>query len=275
MFQFTKSCMIGVEQIDTEHRYLFELMNRLMDILQNAEDIAQEKEELGEYIDALVDYGENHFRHEESYMESIQDAELTRQKREHSFFLSKMRSIDLTDLNFDEKRILMEDVLKYTIRWLYRHILNSDTLIGKVHHLKKDEETFSYCIFSEKYHTGIESIDQEHKKLFDIINDAYTLVEEKYNENNYDDIMHVLDELEEYTQYHFSHEEEFMKKIHYPGLEEQQRAHAGFLERLAEKDIGENEINHQEFLQEMLDFLFSWLSHHILGMDHNISKYIH
>lgn len=273
MFQFTKSCMVGVEQIDTEHQYLFEVMNNLMDVLQNTTDVKQEKAQLEEYIPVLIDYGENHFKHEEAYMESIQDAELPRQKREHASFLSKMRSIDLADLDFAEKKVLMEDVLKYTIRWLYRHILNSDTLIGKVHHLKKDEETFSYCVFSSKYYTGIKAIDEEHERLFDIINEAYTLVEEQYNENAYDDIMHVLDALEEYTQYHFSHEEEYMEKIHYPGLEEQRRAHTGFLERLAEKDLGEIEENHQQFLEEMLDFLYSWLSHHILGMDQNIGKY--
>ena len=201
MFQFTKSCMVGVEQIDTEHQYLFEVMNNLMDVLQNTTDVKQEKAQLEEYIPVLIDYGENHFKHEEAYMESIQDAELPRQKREHASFLSKMRSIDLADLDFAEKKVLMEDVLKYTIRWLYRHILNSDTLIGKVHHLKKDEETFSYCVFSSKYYTGIKAIDEEHERLFDIINEAYTLVEEQYNENVYDDIMHVLDELEEHLGY--------------------------------------------------------------------------
>lgn len=272
MFQYTQACIVGVDQIDIEHQYLFQLMNNLMTILSDETDLQKERIRLEEYIDALVDYGEVHFSHEESYMESINDPELPRQRREHAMFLSRMRSIDLSDLNIEEKKMIMTDVLKYTIRWLYRHILSSDTLIGKVRHLKKNDDTLAYCTFDSKYFTGNEVIDQEHKKLFDIINEAYVLVEEQYCDEKYDDIMQVLDELEDYTHYHFSHEEEYMKSMNYSGLEEQQRAHTGFLERLAEKDLAEREEDHQAFLESMLDFLYSWLSHHILGLDMNIGK---
>ena len=33
MFQFTKDCMIGIEQIDDEHRHLFALLNQGMNML--------------------------------------------------------------------------------------------------------------------------------------------------------------------------------------------------------------------------------------------------
>ena len=35
MFQFTKDCMLGIEQIDKEHQHLFELINDGIEILQN------------------------------------------------------------------------------------------------------------------------------------------------------------------------------------------------------------------------------------------------
>ena len=35
MFRFTKDCIIGVDQLDKEHQYLFELINDGIDILHN------------------------------------------------------------------------------------------------------------------------------------------------------------------------------------------------------------------------------------------------
>ena len=35
MFQFTDDCILGVENIDEEHRHLFELINRGMDMIHN------------------------------------------------------------------------------------------------------------------------------------------------------------------------------------------------------------------------------------------------
>ena len=272
MFQFTEDCIVGVEQIDAEHQYLISLMNQMMEVLNREEEVDKKKHELEEYIQKLIEYGETHFSHEEAYMEETQDPELYYQKLQHSMFLSKVRAIDVNYLSVSEKRRIMEDTLKYLTKWLYRHIIGSDTMIGKIQHLAemKKKEDDNPCAFTQKYMTGIPQIDEEHKVLFDIIGDAYELVESDDALDKYDEIMGILDRLEEYTRFHFAHEEEYMEKTKYPQLDVQRRAHAAFLERLEEKDLGEDVEDQQEYLEDLMDFLFGWLSNHILRMDKGI-----
>lgn len=272
MFQFTEDCIVGVEEIDIEHQYLITLMNQILEVLQTDDEVIKKQRELEEYIDKLIEYGEVHFAHEEAYMEKINDPELNYQKLQHGMFLSKIRAIDIQNLNDAEKRNILEDTLKYLTKWLYRHIIGSDTMIGKIKALSKmkKEEEDNPCAFTQKYITGIPQIDEEHKVLFEIIGDSYVLVESHNTEDKYDDIMSLLDRLEEYTRYHFAHEEEYMEKTRCPQLEMQRRAHAAFLERLEEKDIGEGVEDQQEYLEDLVDFLFGWLSNHILKMDKGI-----
>lgn len=271
MFQFTTDCIVGVEQIDTEHQYLITLMNQMMETLYADSEVAKKQQELEGYIDKLIEYGEVHFAHEEAYMEEMKDPELYYQKLQHNMFLNKVRAIDVQSLNDAEKKKIMEDTLKYLTKWLYRHIIGSDTMIGKIKHLsdiKKEQD--NPCAFTQKYMTGIPQIDEEHRRLFEIIGDAYELVEAHEVEDKYDDIMNLLDRLEEYTRYHFSNEEEYMEQHNCPQLEMQIRAHTAFLERLEEKDLGECAEDQQEYLEELVDFLFGWLSNHILKMDKGI-----
>ncbi len=271
-FEYTDDCIIGIPQIDAEHKYLFNLMNQLMESLQKKGSVNGKG--LEDYVELLIHYGEEHFAHEEAYLESTKDIELARQKHDHTLFLQKMRALDIMDLDDGEKYALLKDTLAYLTKWLYNHILGSDTLIGKVEHIAEhvmDEDDF--CKFTEKYMIGVEQIDNEHRGLFDIIGRAYRLVESEGAVNRYDDIMGLLDDLVDYTQVHFTHEEEYMKQISYPYLSAQQRAHGTFLDRLSERDLGENEDNQQEYLEELLDFLYAWLGNHILKMDKKIGQY--
>lgn len=272
MFQFTEDCIVGVEQIDKEHEYLITLMNQMMEVVHSEGEITAKQHQLETYIEKLTEYGETHFAHEEAYMEEIKEPELNYQKLQHSMFLRKIRAIDVQDLNDGEKRKILEEVLLYLTKWLYRHIIGSDTMIGKIKHLSemKEKENDNPCAFTQKYFTGIPQIDEEHKELFEIIGDAYKLVDSYQIADKYDEIMNVLDRLEDYTRYHFSHEEEYMEKTNYPYLDMQRRAHAAFLERLEEKDLGEDAEDQQEYLEELVDFLFGWLSNHILKMDKGI-----
>ncbi len=270
-FQFTNDCIVGVEQIDVEHQYLFMLMNQLMEAVHGNPDSSM----LETYADRLIEYGEVHFAHEEAYLEETKDPELIRQQREHTMFMNKMRALDMMDLNNEEKRRLLGDTLVYLTKWLYNHILGIDTLIGKVQHIADQVVTQEeFCLFTEKYMTGIESIDEEHRGLFEIIGNAYRMIESGIMlSDHYDDIMSLLDQLEEYTEVHFAHEEEYMEQVGYPKLEDQRRAHAVFLDRLEEKDLGENLENQQEYLEDLLDFLYAWLGNHILKMDKPIGSY--
>ncbi len=92
MYHFTDDCLIGVEEIDNEHRELFRIINETQELLDN--QILNDKyDRILETVDRLDRYAEEHFRHEEAYMESIHHPELALQKKQHLFFCDKINGI--------------------------------------------------------------------------------------------------------------------------------------------------------------------------------------
>ena len=132
MFQFTDDCIIGVEEIDNEHRYLFELINNGIDVLHN-EYIEDHYEEIKEILEKLDNYAEEHFAHEEAYMEKICDPELIMQRTQHMFFREKIRGCSFQNIDDEESQHqVLEDLMNFLAKWLYHHIISSDMMIGKL-----------------------------------------------------------------------------------------------------------------------------------------------
>ena len=126
--------------------------------------------------------------------------------------------------------------------------------------------------FTKDYYTGIDFIDEEHAKLFEIANRAYDLLTNQFVTDKYDAIVAVLEELKDYTKYHFNHEEEYMKSINYPKRFSQLHQHTQFINKLESYNLKEIDVNQQEGLLEILDFLALWLQSHIKGMDKKIGE---
>ena len=126
--------------------------------------------------------------------------------------------------------------------------------------------------FTKEYHTGIDFIDEEHAKLFEIANRAYDLLTNQFVTDKYDAIVAVLEELRDYTKYHFNHEEEYMKSINYSKRFSQLHQHTQFINKLDSYNLKEIDVNQQEGLLEILDFLALWLQGHIKGMDKKIGE---
>lgn len=70
----------------------------------------------------------------------------------------------------------------------------------------------------DEYMTGIDFIDKEHRRLFEIAEETYRLKNDEFIPDKYDQIQNLLDELKDYTAMHFSHEEEYMQSIGYKKL---------------------------------------------------------
>lgn len=123
-----------------------------------------------------------------------------------------------------------------------------------------------------EYYTGIKFIDEEHEKLFDIANRAYDLLMNEFIPDKYDYIMEVVDELKDYTKYHFDHEETYMSSIKYRRFLSQKVAHDDFIEKINEYDSELVDENQRESLLELLDFLTTWLVEHIYKQDKQIAE---
>ena len=130
--------------------------------------------------------------------------------------------MDLEALNDENGNEVLTELLEFLSRWLYHHILGSDTMIGKMPALDEEEDPFA---FTEKYKLGVELIDSEHQRLFEIIRETNELTNDVLFNDKYDDIKKIISELKDYTIKHFGDEEEYMEKIGYSGLEAQKVAH--------------------------------------------------
>lgn len=126
--------------------------------------------------------------------------------------------------------------------------------------------------FKEEFRTGIESIDKEHAKLFEIADRAYTTLMDEFIPDKYDYIVDILNELKDYAATHFKHEEEYMMSIHYKKLLSQKVMHNDFIEKLAEYDLNKLDENQKDTIIEILDFLNDWLVNHIMLSDKLIGQ---
>lgn len=274
MYQFTDDCLIGISEIDEEHRRLFLMINEAFDLLKEPKNAPMVAKNM---LSNLADYAATHFAHEEAYMEKINDPELARQRKEHAAFTVKISSFNPDTITSDTAPDVLADLLGYIVRWLYHHILSSDMMIGKLPPKGKSrKESTDPFAFTDNYRTGIELVDDEHKRLFEIIREVNDLVHAELLHDKFDEIMRILDELRDYTEFHFKDEEAYMEQIHYPDLEIQKLTHAAFIERLVNIDLSElDEIddNQQEYLTELITFLLGWLSNHILKMDKKIGEF--
>lgn len=268
MYQFTDDCLTGIEIIDNEHRQLFATINAISDILtdemRRPEEVLQSAKEL---LVILREYAATHFAHEEEYMERIQDPELMRQKKGHAEFTAKVCSVELETDDVSKGIRVFRDMMEYLSRWLYRHILASDTMIGKIKAVHNDPVMLT---FSEKYYTGVELIDREHKRLFDILSDLNELSRNEMVADKYDAIVDVVEELKDYTVKHFQDEERYMQSIGYEGLVAQQNVHQSFIDKMDTIDLDEMDDDQQGYLDELIDFLANWLINHIMKMDQKI-----
>lgn len=121
--------------------------------------------------------------------------------------------------------------------------------------------------WKEEYTIGVEHIDEQHKKLFEIAGKAYDVMKDSLVTDKYDQIVAILDELKDYTVYHFASEEEYMQKIGYKKFLSHKVEHNDFIEKIKNIDLDKVDEKQDKFILELLDFVVSWIDKHILGMD--------
>ncbi len=126
--------------------------------------------------------------------------------------------------------------------------------------------------FKEEFLTGIDQIDVEHRRLFEIADELYNLKCEEVMPDKYDNIRHILEELRNYTLTHFEHEEAYMESIHYERLPEQKRQHEALEETINDWDVDAIDENQDETIEEILRLVTNWLVNHILHEDKLIGK---
>jgi len=126
--------------------------------------------------------------------------------------------------------------------------------------------------WKEEYLVGIESIDEQHKKLFARM-DALTLA--LYKGQAVSEIEELVDFLDEYTVYHFNHEEDLMMKYRYPDMLKHIELHKKFKSILFsfKSEFNKRGPSHNLALRLEKEIIV-WYKNHILIVDKKMSMYL-
>ena len=114
---------------------------------------------------------------------------------------------------------------------------------------------------------GVEEIDDQHRRLIDLINEAYEALQ-KHDEHR---MSELIDKMSEYAQSHFESEERYLARCDFPHLEAHKVQHVQFNQTVAE-------FRRQQFsetnLSKIFVFLSRWLATHILESDKEYAPYL-
>jgi len=127
-----------------------------------------------------------------------------------------------------------------------------------------------FIAWMPEYELGIEEIDKQHKKLCGIINDVCSAVAEHSEES---EIFKLLDELLDYTQYHFKSEEQFLQQYNYPGFEEHKAEHDRLSSIVMDKEKEYISMG-DPFSPDMMNYLKEWFLKHTQGTDRKYLPFI-
>lgn len=124
--------------------------------------------------------------------------------------------------------------------------------------------------WKSNFELGIENFDEHHKHLVGLINKIYDDVTTGAPS---EEVGSVLEELISYVSYHFSAEEEWMAKQNYPKIEQHIAGHEKFCTTVIGFWQGHN-LGKNVLSLDVLTFLKSWLTDHILKTDSEYGIFI-
>ncbi len=127
MFKWTEEYALGIDEIDDQHKRLFEIGNELFHLLNTAAPSRDIYEEISAIVDDLKDYTVFHFRTEEVYFEQFHYENAQAHKKEHDDFIERLNQTNFLTENETQRKQAMH-LLKMIIDWIFKHIHGSDFL---------------------------------------------------------------------------------------------------------------------------------------------------
>ncbi len=125
--------------------------------------------------------------------------------------------------------------------------------------------------WSDSMSVKIPSIDEQHKKLAGMVN---ALHEGIAKGNSKEVLVYVFDGLAKYTVDHFEYEEKLFEEFGYEDSEMHITEHQDLVQQVVELKQKMDDEEGFMFGLEVMDFLKSWLTEHIMGSDMDYSSFL-
>ena len=125
--------IVGIKNIDSQHKKLFKLVNKLYDLKENETT----KEDIRTILYDFKNYMQTHFDEEEDYMNSIGYDKLEIHKKQHQEIIDQLAKI----IKIPAKLNILKAKIKIAAkRGLINHIIKEDTKIKLFHTDRKIDE---------------------------------------------------------------------------------------------------------------------------------------
>ena len=128
----------------------------------------------------------------------------------------------------------------------------------------------SYLRWSDKYSLKVAEIDEQHKKLFSLVNNLYDAM---HAGKGMDMIGMVIAEFVDYTDYHFKTEERLLRHHEYPEYDEHKERHDN-LSREVHRIKEDFDSGKTPTAIEVMVLLTNWLNTHIIEEDRKYKPYV-
>lgn len=124
IFEWTPALAVGNEAIDSDHRHLIDLINKLFFAISNGKGNVV----LGEIVDELIQYTETHFQREEALMQKIGYGSYEAHKAAHDVLVVEVRQLQA---QFIAGLVVSPmNVFSFLGDWLFKHIQACDVALG-------------------------------------------------------------------------------------------------------------------------------------------------
>ncbi len=182
---------------------------------------------------------------------------------ERQKFTAFIRDLTNEKKNEQEQTKLMENIMAKEFKFQTYIEKLQDILENHQINFPEIDQEQSLIQWNKDYKLGIESIDKQHIRLIQIINNFYTKFEQGLAG---EELKKYLEQLFDYTQYHFSFEEELFSKINYHKKNEHTKEHKDIIHKLQAFNEKYRKGN-VTVSYDLMNFLKAWLSHHIKMID--------
>ena len=118
---------------------------------------------------------------------------------------------------------------------------------------------------------GIDSIDEQHKKLINMIN---ALNDAMLTGSSNELLGKIFTGLAAYTQKHFAYEENMFAEYGYPNSQEHKRQHSELIAQVVELKENFMENPQGTISADLMLFLKRWLTNHILRTDKEYTEFL-
>lgn len=122
--------------------------------------------------------------------------------------------------------------------------------------------------WEKQYELGIATIDDQHKQLVGITSRLSELLTNAVQgEDIYDEMVSIIEELTDYTVYHFKYEEDLFEKLNYEFKDAHIDEHNRLIQEISALDLRAVDEDQVTYGKKILKFLITWVFKHISGSD--------